>query len=79
MSLRFSETNVNPCCKGCNQFLGGNLKAYEYYLIKKYGEDIIRFLNSEKRREAKFSALEIECMTDSIKDQVRLLLKQKSC
>ena len=41
LPTKFDERNVHPQCKKCNQMEDGNIKAYEYYLIGKYGPDIL--------------------------------------
>lgn len=38
----FSETNVNVQCSYCNLNLEGNRHKYREYIIKKYGEDILK-------------------------------------
>ena len=42
--LIFDEVNVNKQCRKCNTFLGGNESGYRMGLVKKYGEDAVRYL-----------------------------------
>lgn len=61
----FDVINRNCQCVRCNHFLSGNLGAYALYLIKKYGEDAVRDLQSrdeisDKRTKEEWEALEAE-------------------
>lgn len=38
----FSETNVNAQCTDCNLRLEGNRPKYRAFIIRKYGEKVLR-------------------------------------
>lgn len=57
--LRFNEMNVNGQCLRCNNFLHGNLINYRQGLVKKYGEDKVKMLESCARNVGKHSRVEL--------------------
>lgn len=42
--LRFEEKNTNSQCRKCNGYWGGNLIEYRKGLIKKYGLEVVEWL-----------------------------------
>ncbi len=42
--MRFEEKNCHKQCVRCNQFLSGNLIEYRKGLIKRYGEELVNWL-----------------------------------
>ncbi len=54
LSLRYEPKNTHPSCRRCNRFMGGNLQAYAIYLRRKYGPDILEWLDREKRKTTKY-------------------------
>ena len=61
-STRFLDYNCHACCKTCNQFLDGNLKAYEQFLIKKYGKEKVEKLKQLKFQTLKWHKHELDSM-----------------
>lgn len=57
--LRYNEKNVHPQCVACNVFKHGNSAKYAIYLLDKYGNDILRELNS-MRGVHQFKRYELE-------------------
>ena len=54
----FDERNVNLQCKQCN--LSGNFPGYEYFMLRKYGQQIIdqlRFLDKNNSYKGKLDGL----------------------
>lgn len=51
--LRYDERNTHPSCRRCNRFMHGNLQAYALYLQRRYGADILDWLDKEKRKIVK--------------------------
>lgn len=49
-ALRYDERNVHPQCTACNRFRHGNATGYAAYLVKRYGPDIILYLDEIKRQ-----------------------------
>ena len=72
--LIFHEMNVNKQCEKCNTYGGGNESGYRIGLIKKYGEEAVKELESisDKNREYKFERDEIK----QIKKKYQLKLKE---
>lgn len=54
LSLRYEPKNTHASCRRCNRFMGGNLQAYAIYLRRKYGADILEWLDREKRKTTKY-------------------------
>lgn len=71
--LIFHEMNVNKQCEKCNTYGGGNESGYRIGLIKKYGEDAVKELESisDQNRLYKFERDEIK----QIKNKYQLKLK----
>lgn len=53
LSLRYEPKNTHPSCRRCNRFMGGNLQAYALHLRRLYGEEILEWLDKEKRKIVK--------------------------
>jgi hypothetical protein len=58
--LRFNEHNVNGQCVKCNTFLHGNLLNYRKGMIKKYGEEVVDYLESHQYYTRKHDRQELE-------------------
>lgn len=50
LHTRYDERNVHASCRKCNRFLEGNKEDYSLFLIKKYGPEIFKELNENKRK-----------------------------
>ena len=59
-SLRYDERNCHCQCLPCNVFKHGNMDVYALKLVEKYGADILKELNNEKRKIKQFSAQELK-------------------
>lgn len=70
-SLRFDEVNVNGQCLRCNRFLHGNLINYRKGLVKRYGEEKIKRMETlvELRKAWKWSRMELEEIIKKYKTQ----------
>lgn len=73
MGLRYDEKNVNAQCRACNRFDEGNQIGYTRGLIKKYGSEVIQYLEVKKHNTACFSNAAYEALikeyTKKIKDE----------
>lgn len=58
--LRFNEHNVNGQCVKCNTFLHGNLLNYRKGMVKKYGEDVVDYLESHQYLTRKYDRQQLE-------------------
>ena len=55
----FDERNIHAQCKRCNGFLQGNHKAYEHFMLEKYGQTVIdelRWLHKNQSYKRKIIA-----------------------
>jgi ribulose bisphosphate carboxylase small subunit len=55
LSLRYDERNCNPQCAGCNIFKKGNLETYTIRLMDKYGDGIIRLLDTDRWKQVRYT------------------------
>jgi 5-methylcytosine-specific restriction endonuclease McrA len=54
------EWNVNGECEGCNCFDEFHLIGYRRNLINKIGEDAVKYLEDNRRKEKKWTRTELE-------------------
>lgn len=76
-ATRFSEINCQTQCKRCNNFQQGNDVEFRKYLVKKYGEEQILLLESQKYKTAKRGQFEIKAIAEYYKNKVKELEKIK--
>lgn len=73
MALRFSEDNCNMQCSHCNRFQDGNIIDYRNGLVRKIGEQRVEILESQRHQSKKWSAWELEILTDHYKEETEKL------
>lgn len=44
-ATRFDERNIHRCCQVCNQHKSGNLTPFRVWMVEKYGEDFVKWLD----------------------------------
>jgi len=66
-ALRYNEMNVNGQCLRCNTFLHGNVINYRKGLVKKYGEEKVLMLESNRAHTKKWSRFELEAIVNEYK------------
>ena len=54
LAVRFYENNVFPQCVGCNVFKHGNYTSYALYMLDKYGEEKLQWLEQQKHVITKY-------------------------
>ena len=72
-SLRFDEKNVNGQCFDCNVNKEGNKQGYREGLIKKYGEDVLIYLEIKKNNISKLGVFELNLLTAVYKKKIKEL------
>ena len=60
--LRFNTRNIYASCQQCNTAKSGNLLEYRIRLVKKYGPDLVEWL---------------ECQNDTVKYEIDYLIRLK--
>lgn len=60
MSTRYEEKNTEPQCHSCNRFAEGKKDIFAINLQKKYGADILLWLNKKKNEIKQWTATELE-------------------
>ena len=56
----FNEINVNAQCVNCNSFKFGDLITYRENLVKEYGEELIKELESQRNILKQWKAYKLE-------------------
>lgn len=60
LSTRWDEKNAHCQCPYCNVNLAGNLGKYKEYLVKRYGNKILAYLEFESNRFKKYTLADIQ-------------------
>lgn len=69
-ALRYSEDNVNKQCNSCNKWGHGNLLNYRLNLVKKIGEDRVKWLDENHNGTKKWTRDELEQLISTYKEKV---------
>ena len=81
-SILFDERGCHFQCKGCNGNLRiGNIsrnreeikKAYEKFMLEKYGQKVIDEIRANKKETKQFSIQELENLISELKDKISKL------
>lgn len=70
-ALRYNEWNINGQCVSCNKFKHGNLLEYRERLVKKIGEDKVKWLDAHRNDYRKWTRDELEQMIVEYKAKVK--------
>lgn len=73
--LRFEEKNVNLQCRKCNGYWGGNLIEYRKGLVKKYGVEVVEWLEGP-HDPVKLSIPEIKEKIEYYRGKIREMKKK---
>ena len=73
LAVRWDETNCHPQDASCNIFRGGNYTAYALYMLDKYGEEKLQWLEQQKHIITKYYPYNEKI--EYYKEQVKQLLK----
>ena len=65
--LRYNLDNINGQCHQCNYFKSGNVMEYRIRLVKKIGEDKVRWLEDHRHEPKKWTREELENKRAEIK------------
>lgn len=74
--LRFEEKNVNLQCRKCNGYWGGNLIEYRKGLIKKYGVEVVEWLEGP-HEPVKLSIPEIKEKLEYYRNKIKEMKRDK--
>ena len=75
LQTRWDLTNGQIECTVCNRVLRGNLKLYREYLVRTYGEEKVREL--ETRPPRKITTPELQELLETLKTQYKQLIASK--
>lgn len=54
-AIRYITFQINPQCVNCNQYNNGRYAKYKIYMIDKYGEEYVKWLESQNGITKKFT------------------------
>ena len=74
-SILFDERNCHPQCTTCNILLYSNPTAYRRFMMKTYGEEVIKELQIKAKKEEKLLPSDFEKIYDTYKRKLEKLLK----
>lgn len=70
-AVRYDETNVHLQCVHCNRNLNGNEAAHRIAMVEMYGEDHVKWVESQKGKIVKFQLYEVEAMTAEFRQKAK--------
>ena len=70
-ALRFNEDNVNGQCTKCNVWDHGNLINYRINLVKKIGEDSVKWLEDHRTDVKRWTREELEDLLATYKRKIK--------
>lgn len=76
--LRFEEKNVNLQCRKCNGYWGGNLIEYRKGLVRKYGVEVVEWLEGP-HDPVKLSIPDIKEKIEYYRKKIREMKKKAVC
>lgn len=81
-SIKYDERNVHAQCERCNKYLHGEPILYRIAIIKRYGEQVAKYLDSElaKHRSGitrRFTTHELRTMRDMYTNKFLKLAEKK--
>lgn len=71
MATRWREDNVHAQCRYCNRFSEGAGSGYALFILRKYGEKKLEYLDAIKNTTVKWTDSELELLIKEYKDKVK--------
>lgn len=72
-SLRWDLRNVAGSCPGCNLLHNHNTLPYTTFMIREYGEEILKEFSEIMKLHTKFSTSQLEELLHKIEEQIKEL------
>lgn len=73
MATRWREDNVHAQCRHCNRFSEGDAAGYAIFMIKKYGQSHVEYLNALKNQLCKYTDTELDLLIKDYREKVKRL------
>jgi hypothetical protein len=73
MATRWREDNVHMQCRADNRFGEGDAAGYSLFMLKKYGEKHIEYLNALKNEGYHWTDFELELLIKEYKLKIKKL------
>ena len=71
MGVLFDERNIHPQCASCNVALGGNPEKYEWFMLVRYGQEVIDELRRRRREIVTITREELAEMRARYKRRIK--------
>lgn len=76
-ATRFDERNIHRCCQVCNQHKSGNLTPFRAWMVEKYGEDFVKWLDGNHAIR-RYTREELEGIEAEYKAKLKALMASKN-
>lgn len=73
MTTRWHPDNVWPQCRSCNRFDEGNAAGYALFMINKFGQKHVEYLQALSRERAGYTDADGLLMLADFKQQLKVL------
>jgi len=77
-ATRWHEQNVHAECRACNRFDEGNSGGYALFMIRKYGQARVEYLQALSRTSPKFTDSELSLMINEYKEKTKKVIDNKA-
>jgi hypothetical protein len=78
LSTRWHAQNAHAQCRFCNSEKQGNLEEYAFFLIDRYGNDIISYLTNLSQESERYMQWQITQYENYYREEADKLLKEKT-
>lgn len=77
LATRWREDNVHAQCRSCNRFSEGDSAGYALFMLNKYGQEKLEYLNNIKNAGFHPKDYEIQALIDEYKEKLKKLSTEK--
>lgn len=71
IATRWREDNCHGQCRSCNRFDEGNAVGYTLFMINKFGQPHVEYLNSLKNQTCRYTDFELEILIKEYKEKIK--------
>lgn len=75
MAVLFDLRGIHAQCHRCNRVMGGNVVAYERFMIANYGQEIVDCLRELKNQMRKYTRIDFDLMAGDWNAKTKLLIE----
>ena len=70
-AILFDTRGIHPQCYGCNVGQKGRPREYDAFMKKKYGQKVVKELDSLAKTTVKFMPIDLIVITENFKSKIR--------